>query len=150
MARPSTPTTPCSRYELSANRAGAFSPSSNAALPLQANRALRQLPFNGKKLKPAKLRKDYWRPMSKNLCSEVAIYRIFKEHNVQYVGVAFAGGDVGGPEAQLTVTQDYLEGPNIPVRRSHCRLVLKLGRPLHTYEHSLVLIAAVSFALEGK
>jgi hypothetical protein len=30
----------------------------------QANKALRQLPFNGKKLKPAKLRKDYWRPMA--------------------------------------------------------------------------------------
>ncbi|GAW11148.1 hypothetical protein ANO14919_004900 [Xylariales sp. No.14919] len=31
---------------------------------LKATRALRQIPFNGKKLKPAKLRKDYWRPMA--------------------------------------------------------------------------------------
>lgn len=31
---------------------------------LQANRALKQIPFNGKKLKPAKLRKDYWRRMA--------------------------------------------------------------------------------------
>ncbi|KAK8089407.1 hypothetical protein PG997_004368 [Apiospora hydei] len=31
---------------------------------LKANRALRQIPFNGKKLKPSKLRKDYWRPMA--------------------------------------------------------------------------------------
>ncbi|KAI8634573.1 transcriptional regulation of mitochondrial recombination-domain-containing protein [Xylariaceae sp. FL1651] len=31
---------------------------------LKQNRALRQIPFNGKKLKPAKLRKDYWRPMA--------------------------------------------------------------------------------------
>jgi hypothetical protein len=32
--------------------------------PKQANHALRQIPFNGKKLKPAKIRKDYWRPMA--------------------------------------------------------------------------------------
>ncbi|ETS80455.1 hypothetical protein PFICI_07984 [Pestalotiopsis fici W106-1] len=31
---------------------------------LKANKALRQLPFNGKKLKPSKMRKDYWRPMA--------------------------------------------------------------------------------------
>ncbi|WYZ40088.1 hypothetical protein EsH8_IV_000429 [Colletotrichum jinshuiense] len=31
---------------------------------LEANRALRQLPFNGKKTKPAKLRRDYWEPMA--------------------------------------------------------------------------------------
>ncbi|KAK7965102.1 hypothetical protein PG988_010106 [Apiospora saccharicola] len=31
---------------------------------LKANRALRQIPFNGKKLKPSKIRKDYWRPMA--------------------------------------------------------------------------------------
>ncbi|KAI0167450.1 transcriptional regulation of mitochondrial recombination-domain-containing protein [Pestalotiopsis sp. NC0098] len=31
---------------------------------LKANKALRQLPFTGKKLKPSKLRKDYWRPMA--------------------------------------------------------------------------------------
>ncbi|KAI0512670.1 hypothetical protein F5B22DRAFT_301236 [Xylaria bambusicola] len=31
---------------------------------LKANRAFRQIPFNGKKLRPAKLRKDYWRPMA--------------------------------------------------------------------------------------
>jgi hypothetical protein len=31
---------------------------------LKANRALRQIPFNGKKLKPAKIRKDFWRPMA--------------------------------------------------------------------------------------
>ncbi|KAI1744030.1 transcriptional regulation of mitochondrial recombination-domain-containing protein [Xylaria scruposa] len=31
---------------------------------LKANHAFRQIPFNGKKLRPAKLRKDYWRPMA--------------------------------------------------------------------------------------
>ncbi|KLU84259.1 hypothetical protein MAPG_03304 [Magnaporthiopsis poae ATCC 64411] len=31
---------------------------------LDSNRALKQLPFNGKKTKPAKLRKDYWKPMA--------------------------------------------------------------------------------------
>ncbi|KAJ0160311.1 hypothetical protein CTA2_8189 [Colletotrichum tanaceti] len=31
---------------------------------LDSNRALRQLPFNGKKTKPAKLRRDYWKPMA--------------------------------------------------------------------------------------
>lgn len=30
----------------------------------QANRALEQIPFNGKKLRPTKLRKDYWRPLA--------------------------------------------------------------------------------------
>ncbi|KAI1281288.1 transcriptional regulation of mitochondrial recombination-domain-containing protein [Xylaria sp. FL0933] len=31
---------------------------------MKAMRALRQIPFNGKKLKPSKIRKDYWRPMA--------------------------------------------------------------------------------------
>ncbi|KAI1333789.1 hypothetical protein F5Y15DRAFT_325517 [Xylariaceae sp. FL0016] len=31
---------------------------------MKANKALRQIPFNGKKLKPAKLRKDLWRPLA--------------------------------------------------------------------------------------
>ncbi|RYP17534.1 hypothetical protein DL765_004498 [Monosporascus sp. GIB2] len=31
---------------------------------LKANHALRQIPFNGKKLRPAKIRKDYWRPLA--------------------------------------------------------------------------------------
>ncbi|GAP89687.1 hypothetical protein SAMD00023353_3501040 [Rosellinia necatrix] len=31
---------------------------------LKANHAFRQIPFNGKKLRPAKLRKDYWRPLA--------------------------------------------------------------------------------------
>lgn len=32
---------------------------------LDSNKALKQLPFNGKKTKPAKLRRDYWKPMAK-------------------------------------------------------------------------------------
>lgn len=32
--------------------------------PLQSNKALKQLPFNGKKTKPAKIRRDYWEPMA--------------------------------------------------------------------------------------
>ncbi|KAI0166028.1 hypothetical protein GGR57DRAFT_496304 [Xylariaceae sp. FL1272] len=31
---------------------------------IKANRALQQIPFNGKKLKPSKIRKDYWRPLA--------------------------------------------------------------------------------------
>ncbi|KAJ9154873.1 hypothetical protein NKR23_g2282 [Pleurostoma richardsiae] len=31
---------------------------------MNSNRAMRQIPFNGKNLKPAKLRKDYWKPMA--------------------------------------------------------------------------------------
>ncbi|KAF4782861.1 hypothetical protein HER10_EVM0003812 [Colletotrichum scovillei] len=31
---------------------------------LESHRALKQLPFNGKKSKPAKLRRDYWAPMA--------------------------------------------------------------------------------------
>ncbi|KAL1897664.1 hypothetical protein Sste5346_003972 [Sporothrix stenoceras] len=31
---------------------------------LRQNRALKQLPFNGKQTKPAKIRKDYWQPMA--------------------------------------------------------------------------------------
>jgi hypothetical protein len=37
---------------------------SNQTFLLQANKALKQIPFNGKKLKPAKIRKDYWRRMA--------------------------------------------------------------------------------------
>ncbi|KAI1116998.1 transcriptional regulation of mitochondrial recombination-domain-containing protein [Nemania sp. NC0429] len=31
---------------------------------LKANHAFRQIPFNGKQLRPSKLRKDYWRPLA--------------------------------------------------------------------------------------
>ncbi|KAK7751503.1 hypothetical protein SLS62_006590 [Diatrype stigma] len=31
---------------------------------MTANRALEQIPFNGKKMRPTKLRKDYWRPLA--------------------------------------------------------------------------------------
>ncbi|KAI0434144.1 hypothetical protein F5Y09DRAFT_328568 [Xylaria sp. FL1042] len=31
---------------------------------LKSGRALKQIPFNGKKMKPSKLRKDYWRPLA--------------------------------------------------------------------------------------
>jgi hypothetical protein len=31
---------------------------------IKANKALRQIPFNGKKLRPTTIRKDYWRPMA--------------------------------------------------------------------------------------
>ncbi|KAI2630913.1 hypothetical protein GGR54DRAFT_627985 [Hypoxylon sp. NC1633] len=31
---------------------------------LNSRKALRQIPYNGKKLKPVKLRKDYWRPLA--------------------------------------------------------------------------------------
>uniref|UniRef100_L2GAI1 Large ribosomal subunit protein mL67 n=1 Tax=Colletotrichum fructicola (strain Nara gc5) TaxID=1213859 RepID=L2GAI1_COLFN len=31
---------------------------------MESHRVLRQLPFNGKKLRPAALRKDYWKPMA--------------------------------------------------------------------------------------
>ncbi|KAL2137334.1 hypothetical protein VTI74DRAFT_3274 [Chaetomium olivicolor] len=31
---------------------------------LKSNKAFRQFPYTGKKLKPAKLRKDYWRPLA--------------------------------------------------------------------------------------
>ncbi|KAI8956469.1 transcriptional regulation of mitochondrial recombination-domain-containing protein [Daldinia sp. FL1419] len=31
---------------------------------LKANKALRQIPFNGKKLRPSKFRSDYWRPFA--------------------------------------------------------------------------------------
>ncbi|KAI0383029.1 transcriptional regulation of mitochondrial recombination-domain-containing protein [Hypomontagnella monticulosa] len=31
---------------------------------VKANKALRQIPFNGKKLKPSTFRKDYWRPLA--------------------------------------------------------------------------------------
>lgn len=33
-------------------------------LDLKAHKALRQLPFTGKKLKPSKFRRDYWRPLA--------------------------------------------------------------------------------------
>ena len=42
----------------------AANPFANASPCPQNNKAMRQIPFNGKKLKPVSLRKDYWRPMA--------------------------------------------------------------------------------------
>lgn len=51
-------------WPLKVCKTGALAPLDLDTDDVQANKALRQIPFNGKKLRPTTIRKDYWRPMA--------------------------------------------------------------------------------------
>jgi predicted phosphohydrolase len=92
--------------------------------------------------------KDYWRPKSKKLYTELAAYERLQEKGVRHVATAIAGGDV---ENQKTVTQEYLEEEKKPLEHVHCRLVLQeLARPLSDYKYSSEMIILIYHALEGE
>jgi hypothetical protein len=92
--------------------------------------------------------KDYWRPRSKKIYTELAAYERLQEKKVRHVATAIAGGDVGD---QKTVTDEYMEEKMRPLEHVHCRLVLKeLARPLSDYNYSSEMIVLIYHALEGK
>ena len=81
---------------------------------------------------------------------EIATYQRLNEKKVSCVATALAGGDVGGHEAQLTVTQDYLPPEDSDFPLCHSRIVLKeIGVPLEAYPNSAELITFVYQALIG-
>ena len=87
----------------------------------------------------------------KRVHPELEVYKRLQEKKVQYIATAIGGGNVGEPDAQRTVTQEYMsDRDDIPAERLHNRLVIEeLGRALDTYELSMDMIVAISHALEG-
>ncbi|KAK6841607.1 hypothetical protein PG987_002467 [Apiospora arundinis] len=77
---------------------------------LKANRALRQIPFNGKKLKPSKLRKDYWRPMAMIQFPEGqghigrSVYHIMREFRMRH-DLGWDDGMIHDKESRRTLTR---------------------------------------------
>ncbi|TFY59072.1 hypothetical protein EVG20_g7925 [Dentipellis fragilis] len=82
--------------------------------------------------------KGFWCSRAPGVRRELEIYKVLKDKGVEHVATALAGGDVGGHEGQLTITQDFIEDQSkSPSRaaRFHYRVVLQqVGRPLETYE----------------
>ena len=94
--------------------------------------------------------KDYWRPLSSRITSELDIYEELHAARVRHVATVFAGGDI---EGQITRTDEFLpaDGPYAPLKRAHCCIVFnELARPLEDYKHSGALIAIIFHALIGK
>lgn len=95
--------------------------------------------------------KDVWRPDSDQIHPELDTYMILNRKNVTNVPTVLGGGDVGGPSAQCTLTQECLSSNSPPLKRAHARLILKeLGRPLDSYLHSAELMSIVIDAFGGK
>lgn len=93
--------------------------------------------------------KDYWRPDSDGVRKELDTYANLEYCGVKFIATAIGGGDVG--RRQVTFTQDYMDQSITPLRKVHCRIVLKeVGRPLITYENSGVLMKAIYFAIRGQ
>ncbi|KAK9414191.1 putative Transcriptional regulation of mitochondrial recombination-domain-containing protein [Seiridium unicorne] len=77
---------------------------------LKVNKALRQIPFNGKKLKPAKIRKDYWRPMAMIQFPEGmghigrSVFHIMREFKMQH-DLAWGDALLRDDETNRTLTR---------------------------------------------
>ncbi|KAI0786825.1 hypothetical protein C8Q75DRAFT_807920 [Abortiporus biennis] len=86
--------------------------------------------------------KDAWRPASGEIWSEVKIYEILQEHDVEYVPTFMCGGDMDPP--QRTVVQTWRP------RFIHYRLITKqIGRPLCGHQDLNELTIAVYYAAWG-
>ncbi|KAK6081996.1 hypothetical protein SCUP515_02775 [Seiridium cupressi] len=76
----------------------------------KVNKALRQIPFNGKKLKPAKIRKDYWRPMAMIQFPEGmghigrSVFHIMREFKMQH-DLAWGDALLRDDETNRTLTR---------------------------------------------
>lgn len=94
--------------------------------------------------------KDCWRADARGVHPELKIYSKFKKLGVQYVATAIGGGDVGGPAAQVSLTQDFMDRRDRPTRRIHYRLVLEdVGRSFDTYDDSNEMVIATAQAFIG-
>ena len=93
--------------------------------------------------------KDSWTARGGSGHPELETYARLKEHGVEHVATAIAGGEVGGPDVQLTHSQQYATLKRPPLARVHYRLVTNIGRPLESYTDSQELLRAVHCAFEG-
>ena len=93
--------------------------------------------------------KDYWRPDSLRIISELEIYKELRDAAVRHVATVAAGGDLKG---QTTRTHEFLQDrPYPPTERLHCYILFnELARPLEDYENSEALVTIVYHALLGK
>ena len=93
--------------------------------------------------------KDYWRPDSLRIISELEIYKELRAANVRHVATVATGGDL---EGQMTRTHEVLhDRPYQPTKRVHCYILFnELARPLEDYENSEALVTIVYHALLGK
>ena len=98
--------------------------------------------------------KDYWCALEDGVHRELDVYRRLHDKGVSYVPTALAGGDVGGPEMQTTVTQDFMkkdEEQRVPAKRVHYIVVTKeVGRLLETYRRQLELNVCLLHAFFGE
>ena len=93
--------------------------------------------------------KDSWTARGGSGHPELETYARLKEHGVEHVATAIAGGEVGDTDVQLTHSQRYSTSKRPPRARAHYRLVTNLGRPLESYTDSQELLKAVHCAFEG-
>ena len=94
--------------------------------------------------------KDYWRPLSNKVTSELEIYGELRDAGVRHVATVIGGGDVENG-TQLTRTDDYLERPHVRSKRAHSYIIFEdLARPLKDYEDSKCMTTIVYHALIGK
>lgn len=93
--------------------------------------------------------KDYWRPDSRRITSELQIYEELLAVGVRHVATVFGGGDVKG---QTTKTHKFLrDRPHAPTKRVHCCILFnELARPLEDYQDFEQLVTIVYHALTGK
>ena len=94
--------------------------------------------------------KDYWRPLSNKVTSELKIYGELRDAGVRHVATLIGGGDVENG-TQLTRTDDYLERPHVRSKHAHSYIIFEdLARPLKDYEDSKCMTTIVYHALIGK
>lgn len=96
--------------------------------------------------------KEQWRAKANGVHPELETYIRLRQHGVQGVATAIAGGDVGGPrDLHKTVSQRYFDKQSFNIsERVQTRLALKeVGRPLETYKDSIELILLTAHALIG-
>jgi hypothetical protein len=93
--------------------------------------------------------KDYWRPHTTRLKTELEVYAALETASVSHVPTLVGGGDVLDEARKRQQT----ESPKFDKRfspRQHVRLVLKqVGRPLEQYANSWQLVYLLYHALRG-
>ena len=101
--------------------------------------------------------KDYWRPDSPKILSELSIYKILERHNIPGIATVLCGGDLvvhhdkhGVPVYQHSRTQE-LPTAESQLRRIHTRIVLReVGIPLEQYFTGQELCIVLLFGFNGE
>ena len=96
--------------------------------------------------------KDYWRPDSEVVHTELEVYEKFESIPDYHDGIATVccGGDLSMPSGEPQVTQTQEFGSTGYLRRIHTRIVLnEVGIPLKDYKNSKELCVLVKQAMRG-